>query len=134
MVIHVRGGKGRKDRDVMLSPKLLDELRQHWQRLPKKKERLALSRPEKSLRGSAHRHENGLACLSRSRQAGRHPQKPTSTHAAPLLRHPSARSRGRSPHYSDPARSSRSGSDHHLLASLRAAPPRYRQSVGLVAA
>jgi integrase/recombinase XerD len=26
MVIHVKGGKGRKDRDVMLSPKLLDEL------------------------------------------------------------------------------------------------------------
>jgi integrase/recombinase XerD len=25
MVIHVRGGKGRKDRDVMLSPKLKDE-------------------------------------------------------------------------------------------------------------
>ncbi len=33
MVIHVRGGKGRKDRDVLLSPKLLDELRQHWRRL-----------------------------------------------------------------------------------------------------
>jgi integrase/recombinase XerD len=26
MVVHVKGGKGRKDRDVMLSPKLLDEL------------------------------------------------------------------------------------------------------------
>jgi len=36
MVIHVRGGKGRQDRDVMLSPKLLDELRQHWHRLPRK--------------------------------------------------------------------------------------------------
>jgi len=36
MVIHVRDGKGRKDRDVMLSPKLLDELRQHWRRLRQK--------------------------------------------------------------------------------------------------
>jgi integrase/recombinase XerD len=36
MVIHVRGGKGRQDRDVMLSPKLLDELRKHWRRLPRK--------------------------------------------------------------------------------------------------
>jgi integrase/recombinase XerD len=29
MVIHVHVGKGRKDRDVMLSPKLLDEFRKH---------------------------------------------------------------------------------------------------------
>jgi integrase/recombinase XerD len=36
MVIHVRGGKGRKDRDVMLSPNLLDELRQHYRRLRRK--------------------------------------------------------------------------------------------------
>ena len=35
MVIHIQGGKGRKDRDVMLSPVLLDELRAHWRRLRK---------------------------------------------------------------------------------------------------
>jgi len=36
MVIHIQGGKGRQDRDVMLSPKLLQELRAHWRRLRKK--------------------------------------------------------------------------------------------------
>jgi len=36
MVIRVQGGKWRKDRDVMLSPKLLEELRQHWHRLRRK--------------------------------------------------------------------------------------------------
>ena len=30
MVVHIRGGKGRKDRDVMLSPRLLDALRAYW--------------------------------------------------------------------------------------------------------
>jgi integrase/recombinase XerD len=38
MVIHVKGGKGRKDRDVMLSPKLLDELRSYFHGLRKKPE------------------------------------------------------------------------------------------------
>ena len=36
MVIQVQGGKGRKDRDVLLSPKLLDELKRHWRRLRRK--------------------------------------------------------------------------------------------------
>jgi integrase/recombinase XerD len=35
-VVHVQGGKGRQDRDVMLSPVLLDELRAHWRRLRQK--------------------------------------------------------------------------------------------------
>jgi integrase/recombinase XerD len=36
MVIHVKGGKGDKDREVMLSPKLLDELRLYWRSLRRK--------------------------------------------------------------------------------------------------
>ncbi len=36
MVIHIQGGKGRVDRDVMLSLKLLEELREHWRRLRRK--------------------------------------------------------------------------------------------------
>jgi site-specific recombinase XerD len=36
MIIHIRGGKGRKDRDVLLSPKLLDALREYWRGLKHK--------------------------------------------------------------------------------------------------
>ena len=36
MVIHIQGGKGRKDRDVMLGSKLLEALREHWRGLRRK--------------------------------------------------------------------------------------------------
>jgi integrase/recombinase XerD len=36
MVLHVQEGKGRRDRDVVLSPHLLAELRQHYRRLRRK--------------------------------------------------------------------------------------------------
>src|ERR1017187_5368804 len=36
MVVHILGGKGRKDRDVMLSPVLLEALREYWRRLKPK--------------------------------------------------------------------------------------------------
>ena len=36
MVVHVQGGKGGKDRDIVLSPYLRDELRGHYRRLARK--------------------------------------------------------------------------------------------------
>jgi integrase len=36
MVVHIHEGKGGKDRDVMLSPKLLEELRIYWRGLRRK--------------------------------------------------------------------------------------------------
>jgi site-specific recombinase XerD len=36
MVVHIRAGKGREDRDVMLSPVLLAALREHWGRIKPK--------------------------------------------------------------------------------------------------
>ena len=36
MVIHIHGGKGRQDRDVMLSPTLLEALRDYWGGLKRK--------------------------------------------------------------------------------------------------
>jgi integrase/recombinase XerD len=36
MIIHIQGGKGRKDRDVMLSPTLLQALREYWRGLRRK--------------------------------------------------------------------------------------------------
>ena len=36
MVIHIRGGKGREDRDVMLSPALLEALHRYWRGFDRK--------------------------------------------------------------------------------------------------
>ena len=36
MILHIRGGKGRQDRDVMLSPTLLEALRDYWRGLKRK--------------------------------------------------------------------------------------------------
>jgi integrase/recombinase XerD len=36
MVVHIHGGKGNRDRDVMLSQTLLDALRDYWRGLPRK--------------------------------------------------------------------------------------------------
>jgi len=71
MVIHVRDGKGGKDRDVMLSPTLLDALREYWRGLKRK--------PKQWLFPSRQSHRADLpmsdkvfwhACQQAARRAG----------------------------------------------------------------
>ena len=83
MVIHIRGGKGRKDRDVMLSPNLLDELRQHYRRLSRKPGRVAVSGWSLAYRRRPH-HTKVVwyACREAAQRAGIH--KPLHPHT---LRH-----------------------------------------------
>jgi len=79
--VHIRGGKGRKDREVMLSPVLLHALREHWSRL----------KPKVWLFPGGPRHTSAQpigpktvwhACHYAAQRAGLHP--PTSPHQ---LRH-----------------------------------------------
>ena len=67
MVVHIRGGKGRKDRDVMLSPKLLDALRVYWRGLRHKPTRLAVSRQPMAYRKLSGHHQGPVDCLSERR-------------------------------------------------------------------
>ena len=70
MVVHVQGGKGRKDRDIMLSPKLLAALREHWCGWqPKPKVWLFPRQPLAHRRLSDH-HPGGLVGLQTSRDTG----------------------------------------------------------------
>ena len=71
MVIHIQGGKGRQDRDVMLSPKLLDALREYWRGLKHKPSAVVIPR------GRSHTADYPItpkavyhACRHAARRAG----------------------------------------------------------------
>jgi integrase len=127
-VIHVQGGKGRKDRDVMLSPNLLEVLREHWRQPAAQTRRLAVSRQPLAHRRSSDFPQGHLVGLQRSGPARRHPQGSSSSYLATLFRHSPARSRRGSPHHPDSVGPSRSGRDHHLSPPFAATPERHCQS------
>ena len=80
MVIRVAQGKGRKDRYVMLSPKLLDMLREYWR----------IARPQEWLFpgyfGRPITHARRRACLPKGAPLRRHLQTHQPSFAAPCLR------------------------------------------------
>jgi site-specific recombinase XerD len=71
MIIHIQGGKGRKDRDVMLSPKLLQALREYWRGL-RRKPRNWLFPGGRSHTGDRHISPKTIwnACGSAAQRAG----------------------------------------------------------------
>lgn len=77
MVIRVAQGKGRKDRYVMLSPKLLDTLRDYW-RIARPKEWLFPGYRDQPITS----HAVGVACREAQRRSGL--PKPVTPHS---LRH-----------------------------------------------
>jgi len=120
-VIHIRGGKRRRDRDVPLSPKLLDTLREYWRWM----------KPKTWLFPG---HENGWrvdtpitdkviwhACKEAAKECG-HPEASDAAPAPPQLRHTPAGSRRRPEDDSASARACRAQTHRHLPA-LVAAPP-----------
>ena len=130
MVIHIQGGKGRQDRDVMLSPVLLDQLRAHWRQL-RKKSSIWLFPGNRWHTGArpidtkTPRH----ACQYAARRAGIR-EEGLSPPAPSLLRHASAGSRRRPAYHPDPVRPSRSERDRSLSPSFATSLARYRQSTG----
>jgi integrase-like protein len=128
MVIHIRGGKGGKDRGVMLSPLLLDALRRHWRGLKRKPTQWLFPG------GGSHTADRPItpkavyyACLHAARRAGLQEKKVHPTHIAPLSCQPPAGERRRSAHHSTSAGASRSGRDHHLPASFPTPSRRHRK-------
>ena len=132
MVVHIRGGKGREDRDVMLSPVLLAALREHWSRIKPKVWLFPAGRrhtaPQPLNTKTVWRacHLCGSACGPQQVRA--------CAHAAPLFCHASPRSGGGPAHHPGAARSPRFGRNHSLHPPFPPPPQRHRQSSGRVGA
>jgi len=98
MIIHVVQGKGGKDRDLPLSPALLETLRAHWRWLKPRTYLFPSRRYRKQ--GTTHLRQGRMAGLQRGRPTGRYSQACNAPSGSTQLGHASSRSRHRPAHHS----------------------------------
>ena len=121
MVIHVRQGKGGRDRDVLLTPKLLETLREYWRWM--KPKTYLFPGTVKGWRADVPITEKIVwQAVTRGRQACRHHQARISAHAEALFRDSHAGSRRRPAHHPGSSRPCQARS-HHRLPALVPTPP-----------
>ena len=129
MIIRVVEGKGGKDRDLPLSPTLLETLREYWRW---RKPRLYLF-PTRNLSAetqSADFGQDRLDCVQRGRAPGRHPQTRHPAHATPQLGDSLVGGGHRPAHHPGSARARRPGDYRSVPAPVAAAPASGQQSAG----
>jgi integrase len=117
MLIHVHQGKGARDRELPLTQKLLDALRQYWRACTIKPRVYLFPQPLGRDGGrKAHLRQNSMERMSRSSTSRWHHQTPWTAHASALLRHSHARGRHRPAHDSTTPRTPAIEGDGHLSA------------------
>ncbi len=129
MVIHVRQGKGGRDRDVLLTPKLLETLREYWRWM--KPKTYLFPGTVKGWRADVPITEKIVwqAVNEAAKRAGI--TKHVSPHSlAALLRNAHAGSRRRPAHHSGASRSRQARSHHRLPAPVPAPSAGDSQSAG----
>jgi integrase len=121
-VIHIHQGKGSKDRDVPLSPKLLETLREYWRWM--KPETWLFPGYVKGWRADVPMTDKVVwyACRQAAQQAGIE-KRVSPSHASPQLCHAPARSRSGSADHPVPAGACRDQAHDPVSASVPEASP-----------
>ena len=128
MVIHVHEGKNSRDRELPLTPKLLEALRDILASLQSEAEGLFVPDAlQNDRRGAADHRQGGVARLPRECAPGRTLEALWPAHATAYFRDPPHRERDRSADDSAPDGSPKAAGHHVVRAPLPAAPARRRQ-------
>jgi site-specific recombinase XerD len=129
MVIHVRQGKGGRDRDVLLTPKLLETLREYWRWM--KPKTYLFPGTVNNWRADVPITEKIVwtAVAEAAKHAGIY-QACLSSHASAQFRHAHAGSRRRSAHDPGPAGACQACPHHCLPALVPASSASSSQSAG----